>query len=86
MIGASGDDGLTKAERLGKPILPRLPPDQKREKAKLDALKRDMAKDSQKLLQQNTRKGGRVEDISDFQNENEELTTPAGGVLLDDMD
>jgi len=87
MIGASGDDGLTKAERLGKPILPRLPPDQKREKAKLDALKRDMAKDSQKLLQQNTRKGGRVEDISDFQNENEEpATKTAGGVLLDAMD
>ena len=88
MIGASGDDGLTKAEKLGKPILPRLPPDQRREKAKLDALKRDMAKDSQKLLQQNTtRKGGRVEDISDFQNENEEPTTKtAGGVLLDAMD
>jgi hypothetical protein len=47
-----------------------------------------MAKDSQKLLQQNTtRKGGRVEDISDFQNENEEPTTKtAGGVLLDAMD
>jgi len=88
MIGASGDDGLTKAEKLGKPILPLLPPDQRREKAKLDALKRDMAKDSQKLLQQNTtRKGGRVEDISDFQNENEEPTTKtAGGVLLDAMD
>ena len=88
MIGASGDDGLTKAEKLGKPILPLLPPDQRREKAKLDALKRDMAKDSQKLLQQNTtRKGGRVEDISDFQNENEVPTTKtAGGVLLDAMD
>ena len=42
-----------------------------------------MAKDSQKLLQQNTTRGGK--EGSDFQN-NEEPTTPAGGVLLDAMD
>ena len=50
MIGASGDDGLTRAERLGEPVLPLLPPDQRREKEKMDDLKRDAAKESQKLL------------------------------------
>jgi len=50
MIGASGDDGLTRAERLGEPVLPLLPPDQRREKEKMDDLKRVAAKESQKLL------------------------------------
>ena len=49
-IGASGDDGFTRAERLGAPVLPRLPPDQHREKEKIDDMKSTMAKESQKLL------------------------------------
>ena len=49
-IGASGDDGFTRAEALGAPVLPRLPPDQHREKEKIDDMKSTMAKESQKLL------------------------------------
>ena len=54
-IGASGDDGFTRAERLGAPVLPRLPPDQHREKEKIDDMKSTMAKESQKLLADTTK-------------------------------
>ena len=50
-IGASGDDGFTRAEALGKPILPSFTsrPTSKR-KEKIDDMKSTMAKESQKLL------------------------------------
>ena len=50
MIGASGDDGLTRKELLGKPVAPALPPDQRRNEAALLDMKSTMATDSKKLL------------------------------------